>query len=292
MQGKPYRDFLYTTQEGLRLYARDYGERTAPKTPVICLPGLTRNSKDFDALAVFLSHERRVLCPDLRGRGRSEYVRSADAYTAQNEMMDTFDLMAAAGIHQAVFIGTSRGGIITILMAAYRPVALKAAILNDIGPVIEAKGLERIAGYAGTMETPATWDEAAVKLRMMNERDFPNVTGEEWRDYSRRTFATDEDGNPKMDYDPKIGTAMRKGLDAAKGELPNMWAQFKALSHVPVLALRGENSDILSADTLTQMEAEHPRFTPVTLPDQGHAPFLDSQAEFGAIMDFLKRQDL
>ena len=142
------------------------------------------------------------------------------------------------------------------------------------------------------METPATWDEAAVKLRMMNERDFPNVTGEEWRDYSRRTFATDEDGNPKMDYDPKIGTAMRKGLDAAKGELPNMWAQFKALSHVPVLALRGENSDILSADTLTQMEAEHPRFTPVTLPDQGHAPFLDSQAEFGAIMDFLKRQDL
>ena len=292
MQGTPYKDFLYTTQEGLRLYARDYGERTAPRTPVICLPGLTRNSKDFDALARFLSKDRRVLCPDLRGRGLSEYAGSADAYTAQNELIDTLDLMTAAGIHQAVFIGTSRGGIITMLMAAFRPGALKGAILNDIGPAIEAKGLERIAGYAGTMETPSSWDEAAVKLRLMNERDFPNVTGEEWRAYSRRTFTTDENGAPKMDYDPKIGTAMRKGMDAAKGELPDMWAQFKALSHVPVLAIRGENSDILSAGTLQKMAEEHPTLTAVTLPDQGHAPFLDSAAEFDIIAGFLDRHAL
>ncbi len=292
MQPTPYRDFLYTTQEGLRLYARDYGERTAPKTPVICLPGLTRNSKDFEALAGFLSQERRVLCPDLRGRGLSEYAGGVDAYTPQNELMDTLDLMTAAGIHQAVFIGTSRGGIITMLMAAFRPVALKAAILNDIGPEVEAKGLERIAGYAGTMETPSTWDEAAVKLRMMNERDFPNVTGGEWRAFSQRTFATDENGAPKMDYDPKIGTAMRKGLDAAKGELPDMWAQFKALAHVPVLALRGENSDVLSSNTLAKMAKEHPALTAVTLPDQGHAPFLDSEHEFSVISDFLERHAL
>ena len=160
-----HRDLFYTSQDGLKLYARDYGERTAPGTPVICLPGLTRNSKDFEPLAEHLSASRRVICPDLRGRGRSGYCDNWSDYTPAHEMMDTLDLMGAAGVGQAVFAGTSRGGLIIMALAAFRPNVIKAAILNDIGPEVEPKGIARIASYVGVTEIAKTWDEAAVKLR-------------------------------------------------------------------------------------------------------------------------------
>lgn len=278
----PCREFFYTSQDGLRLFASDYGARGGAHPPVICLPGLTRNSRDFETLARRLAATRRVLCPDFRGRGRSQYCESWNDYTPQNEMLDTFDLMGAAGIHQAVFIGTSRGGIVTMLMAAQRPNAVCGAVLNDIGPEIEIDGLKRIAGYAGVMEAPASWTEAAFRLRMMSERDFPTLTGDDWYEQARRTFA-EENGLPKIDYDSKIGVAMRKGLEAANGALPAMWPQFQALSHVPVLAVRGENSDILSAETLKLMEKRHSSFTSVTVKDRGHVPFLDEPEALAAL---------
>lgn len=192
----PYREIFYTSQDGLRLFARDYGERASPATPIICLPGLTRNSKDFETLAMHLSPHRRVICPDLRGRGRSGYCENWADYTPVHEMMDTLDLMGATGIAQAIFIGTSRGGLIAMAMAAFRPNVIKAVVLNDIGPEVNMKGIERIASYVGVMETPSTWDEAAVKLRLMNEREFPNLSSEDWRAFARRTFA-EENGAPK-----------------------------------------------------------------------------------------------
>lgn len=287
----PYRDLFYTSQDGLKLYARDYGERTAPGTPVICLPGLTRNSKDFEPLAEHLSARHRVLCPDFRGRGRSEYCDNWADYTPVHEMMDTLDLMGAAGIGHAIFIGTSRGGIVIMALAAFRPNVIKAAILNDVGPEVDMKGIARIAGYVGVMEKPATWDEAAVKLRVMNEREFPNLTSDEWRTFARRTFA-EEHGAPKFDYDPKIGTAMRKGLEASKGEVPTMWPQFGALAQMPLLVVRGENSDLLSADIVERMKGAHPAMKSVTAKDRGHAPFLDEPEVLAAIDDFIATQNL
>lgn len=283
-----YRELFYTSQDGLRLFAKDYGARVSRRLPVICLPGLTRNSKDFDALATRLSAARRVLCPDLRGRGRSQYCESWTEYTPQNEVLDIFDLMGAAGIHQAVFIGTSRGGIVTMLMAAQRPNAVRGAILNDIGPEIGIEGLKRIASYAGVMEAPGSWTEAAFRLRMMNERDFPTLTGEDWYQQARLTFA-EEGGLPKIDYDARIGTAMRKGLEAANGTLPDMWPQFKALGHVPLLVIRGENSDILSAETVKRMEKQHPQIAGATVKDRGHVPFLDEPESLAALDAFLER---
>ncbi|MCE9648907.1 MAG: alpha/beta hydrolase [Parvibaculum sp.] len=283
-----YRELFYTSQDGLRLFSRDYGQRGGKHLPVICLPGLTRNSKDFETLATRISATRRVLCPDLRGRGRSQYCESWSEYTPQNEMLDVFDLMGAAGIHQAVFIGTSRGGIVTMLMAAQRPNAVRGAVLNDIGPEVSIDGLKRIASYAGVMEAPASWTEAAFKLRMMNERDFPTLTGEDWYEQARRTFA-EEAGVPKIDYDGKIGLALRKGLEAANGALPAMWPQFKALGHVPALVIRGENSDILSADTVKRMEKEHAGLASVSIKDRGHVPFLDEPEAIGALDAFLER---
>ena len=286
-----YRELFYTSQDGLKLYARDYGDRTAPGTPVICLPGLTRNSKDFEPLAEHLSANRRVICPDLRGRGRSEYCDNWADYTPMHEMMDTLDLMGAAGVGQAVFVGTSRGGLIIMALAAFRPNVIKAAILNDIGPEVEPKGIARIAGYVGVMETPQTWDEAAVKLRMMNEREFPNLSADEWRIFARRTFA-EEHGAPKTDYDTKIGTAMRKGMEAAKGEIPTLWPQFKSLSQMPLLAVRGENSDILTAEIMVRMAEANPAMKSVVAKDRGHAPFLDEPEVLAAIDDFLASENL
>ncbi len=283
---RPPRDIFYTSQDGLRLYARDYGQRTAKAPPVICLPGLTRNSKDFDTLARHLARKHRVLCPDLRGRGRSQNCEKWTDYTPQAEMMDILDLMGATGIHQAIFVGTSRGGIITMLMAAHRPNALYGAVLNDIGPEISFNGLKRIASYVGIMETPPSWTEAAFKLRLMNEREFPTLTGDDWYDQARRTFA-EEAGAPKADYDPKIGIGLRKGLDAAKGAMPTMWAQFKALSHVPLLVIRGENSDILTAETVERMGREHSQLAHVTVKDRGHVPFLNEPEALSAIDAYL-----
>lgn len=283
-----YRDLFYTSQDGLKLYARDYGDRTAPGVPVICLPGLTRNSKDFAALAEHLAPKHRVLCADFRGRGRSAYCDNWADYTPAHEMMDTLDLMGAAGVGQAVFIGTSRGGIVTMALAAFRPNVIKAAVLNDIGPELEQRGIERIAGYVGVMEVPATWDEAAVKLRVMNEREFPSLTAEEWRAFSRRTFA-EEHGAPKLDYDPRIGTAMRKGMETTNGAVPTMWPQFAALAQKPVLVIRGENSDLLGAETVSRMEAAGPDISSATIKDRGHAPFLDEPEAIGAVDAFLAR---
>jgi pimeloyl-ACP methyl ester carboxylesterase len=281
-----WRDHFYTSQDGLRLYAREYGNRLASSPPVICLPGLTRNSKDFDALATRLSSTHHILCPDLRGRGRSQYCDNWTDYTPHAEMLDTLDLMASCGIRHAIFIGTSRGGIITMLMAAQRPNVVRGAILNDIGPEIEFNGLKRIASYAGIGEAPANWTEAAFKLRLMNEREFPNLTGDEWYDYARRTYA-EEAGVPKNDYDNKIGLALRKGLNAANGVMPAMWPQFKALGHVPTLVLRGENSDILSSETIVRMAKQHPKFKRMIIRNRGHVPFLDEPEAIMAIDAFL-----
>lgn len=285
-----YENIQYTSQAGLKLYARDYGSRQSPLTPVLCLPGLTRNSKDFHAIASHLAPHRRVVCPDFRGRGKSEYAERWSDYSADAEMRDTLDLLAVAGIHKVVALGTSRGGLVTLQMALQRPTLFKAAILNDIGPEIDPTGIKRIAGYAGKMLAPDSWNMAAILLRQMNDRYFPALTGDEWHAFARLSFR-DENGKPALDYDPQIGTGLRRALSLTRGNLPTMWREFKSLYHVPLLILRGEYSDLLSPDVAKRMVSEHPNAQLVTIPDQGHAPLLDETKSLTAIDAFLKQID-
>jgi len=283
-----FHDFYFTSQEGLRLYARDYGSRASKKTPILCLPGLTRNSKDFAALAEHLSTDRRVLCPDFRGRGKSDYAPGWTDYTPIAEMRDTFDLMAAAGIEHAILIGTSRGGVVAMNMGAHRPTAIKAVVMNDVGPEVDMAGITRIIGYAGKMEAPPNWDEAATALRQMNDRYFPNMPGEKWHAFAHMTFK-DEEGCPAMDYDPAIGVGLRRAAKLLRGNIPTMWKEFNTLTNIPLLLVRGENSDLLSKKTVEKMQSAHPTMELVTAKDRGHAPFLDEPEVITAIDGFLSR---
>ncbi len=285
-----YRDFYFTSQEGLRLYARDYGSRGSKKTPILCLPGLTRNSKDFASLAEHLSSDRRVLCPDFRGRGKSDYAPGWTSYTTIAEMRDTFDLMAAAGVEHAILIGTSRGGMVAMTMGAHRPTAIKAVVMNDVGPEIDMAGVTRIMGYAGKMTAPLSWNEAATTLRQMNDRHFPNMPGEKWHAFAHMTFK-DEDGHPAMDYDPAIGVGLRRAAKLMRGNMPTMWKEFNTLTHIPLLLVRGENSDLLTRETVDKMCEAHSGMSTVTAKDRGHAPFLDEPEVIRAIDTFISAHD-
>jgi len=269
------RDVTYYSSDGLQLYARDYGNRLHPWLPVVCLPGLTRNHRDFDDLATFLSthrhRPRRVVCFDYRGRGRSAWDKNADNYNPLREMNDVFDGMAALGISRAVAVGTSRGGIVAMLMGVARPAALAGIVLNDIGPKIEPLGLARLKTYVGRTPSPDDWDDAVRILRRLHGVQFTGLTDGQWMDFAHKTYR-EENGRPVADYDPALGRAF-DGVDFDE-PVPTMWQEFRALRSIPILAVRGANSDILSTSTLAAMAAEHPRFESIAVPGEGHPPLL------------------
>lgn len=256
--------------------------------PVLCLPGLTRNSRDFDTLARHLSsaaeHPRPVYCIDYRGRGKSDRDANWRNYTPYIEMLDTLQFMTINGIENAAIIGTSRGGIIAMLMAVMRPAAITACILNDIGPVIETAGLARIMGYVGKTPVPATWDDAARIVRTMNDQFFTDIPDEEWPAIARQIYA-DADGRPRSDYDNKLANTMEE-IDLSR-KPPEMWPQFCALSNAATLVLRGENSDLLSESTLQEMARRHPKLKTHTVPEQGHPPLLRDRQTIHLIETFL-----
>jgi pimeloyl-ACP methyl ester carboxylesterase len=285
-------EIRYTSNDGLTLYARHYHAPEARARPVVCLPGLTRNSADFHDLAMFLAHHpsrpREVYCPDYRGRGQSDYDPDWRNYSPLIEVLDVLDLMAIAGLDRAAIVGTSRGGIISMIMAAVRPNAMGALVLNDIGPVIETAGLARIMGYAGKIPLPGDWDEATELVRSMNKRFFTNLRDEEWGELARQFF-NESNGRPAPGYDPNLAKALSE-IDISQ-KIPTMWPQFEALKAVPVLVLRGENSDLLSARTVAEMADRHPRLASVTVHAQGHAPLLRDRFTIGIISDFLRETD-
>jgi len=290
--GRGWRDIHFASQDGLTLYARHYGEPVRGARPVICLPGLTRNSADFHDLAAFLashpSRPREVFCPDYRGRGKSDWDPDWRNYSPFIELLDVLDLMAIRGLHGAAVIGTSRGGIISMLMALMRPTALAALVLNDIGPEIETAGLARIMGYAGKIPLPVDWQEATDVVRSMNKRFFTHLGEDDWGELARQFFG-EENGRPAPGYDSKLGNALSE-IDISQ-KIPTMWTQFEALKNIPVLVLRGENSDLLSAKTVAEMAERHPRLASVTVHAQGHAPLLKDRFTIGIIADFLRETD-
>lgn len=290
--GQAFDEIVFTTRDGLRLYARRYPALagTMPRRPVVCLPGLTRNSRDFHDLATALaSHPetaRDVYTVDYRGRGLSEFDPDWRNYAVPIEMQDVLEFMVREELVAPGVVGTSRGGIIAMIMAAAQPAAVGPVVLNDIGPIIERTGLARISAYAGRMPLPGSWREAAKLVRDLNARAFPAIPEEDWEKVARQWF-NEHKGRPTPGYDNKLANA----LSVLDGPAPALWAQFEALKRVPLLVLRGEHSDILSAETVEEMRRRHRAFSAVTVRGQGHAPLLSDKPSVEVIRNFFAASD-
>jgi pimeloyl-ACP methyl ester carboxylesterase len=264
-----------TTADGLRLHARDYGSDLNAALPVICLPGLTRNSRDFHQLAIFLSRHpqfpRRVIALDYRGRGLSDWDDNKANYNIAVEAQDVLMLCDALNVPRAAFIGTSRGGLILHLIAVVKPELLAGVVLNDVGPVLEPAGLRHIQDYLSQARRPENFADAAEILRGLHGRDFPALSADDWREMAQAIYRQDS-SLIVSDFDPAIAEAMR-AADLSK-PLPDMWAQFEAMAVAPLMIVRGENSKLLSEETANKMLRRHPRAELLTASGQGHAPSL------------------
>ena len=264
-----------STADGLTLHARDYGSAHGDALLVICLPGLTRNSRDFHQLAIMLSSDPqspcRVLALDYRGRGLSDWDHNKANYSIAVEAQDVLALCETLGIHRAIFIGTSRGGLILHLTAVMKPELLAGVVLNDVGPVLEVEGLRHIQNYLGHARAPRDWDDAAAILQDLHGKAFPALDLEDWREMAEALYRRDGD-RIVSDFDPAIAEAII-AADLTK-PLPDMWAQFEAMRRVPLLVVRGENSTLLSEETVGEMVKRHPKSERITAAGQGHAPLL------------------
>lgn len=278
--------------DGLRLHVRSYPCRrevaAEPKLPVICLPGLARTAADFEVLATALAQDRLVIALDYRGRGQSDYDHDPANYAFQTEMADVLAVLTALDCTPAIFVGTSRGGILTMLLAAVRPTAIAGAVLNDIGPVIEPKGLMRIKGYIGKLPKPRSFEDGGEILRRLFDAQFPKLTAQDWLSAAHRSFR-EENGALVPTYDVKLAKTM-EGIDF-EHPFPPLWAQFDALRNVPVMVIRGVNSDILSAATVETMREHHAGLETLEVPDQGHTPLLVEDDVTAKIAAFIARCD-
>ncbi|QRM54808.1 alpha/beta hydrolase [Sinorhizobium sp. BG8] len=265
----------FVTQDGLRLYTRDYqaNGRAAQGVPVICLAGLTRNSRDFQQFALMLSRDesapRRVITIDSRGRGNSAWDENKSNYNIAVECGDVIAICDSLGIERAAFIGTSRGGLLLHLLAAARPGLISGLVLNDIGPVIENEGMAKIRDYLNASQPIDDWDGAVAALRRIHERNFPALSDRDWLDMAQAIYA-EKDGAVAADYDPAIAAQLLT-LDLSQ-PLPTLWPQFEGLSNLPVLAIRGEHSELLSEATFADMAQRHRGLVRLTAAGQGHAP--------------------
>lgn len=281
-----YRSHFISASDGLKLYVREYGDALSSRTPILCLAGLTRNSQDFSVLAEALAARgHRVIAPDYRGRGRSDRDPDPARYDIPVELDDVFAVCAALGVDQAVIIGTSRGGLLAMAMGAAKPEFLRAIVLNDVGPILEIEGLRKIAAYVGKIKPPASWDDAIATVKALQGEAFPALNDEDWRALAEGSFVESE-GRLISSYDPALMNGLAK-LDLSK-PLPPLWVYFDAIAHVPVLALRGEFSWLLSQETFDAMATRHPNLTPVLVPGQGHAPLLRDALSIDAITRFLE----
>jgi pimeloyl-ACP methyl ester carboxylesterase len=280
-----FEEKFFKSRDGLQIYFRDYEGDTA-KAPVLCLHGLTRNSRDFAALAGHIAPARRVIVPDQRGRGRSQYDAQWMNYHPGTYVEDVWALLSELSIQRVVVVGTSLGGLMAMLMAATRPQMLAGVVLNDIGPEIDPVGVARIQSYAGRLPPVRNWDDAAAQMKMTFGLAFPEYDEQQWRDFARKSFDEDEAGVPRLAADPRIGDAVR-AIPAPPGIAQAMWLAFGQLRNLPALALRGATSDLLSAATFERMQQEVPSLIAVTVPNRGHAPQLDEPASLRAIDAFL-----
>lgn len=276
-----FREHVYGAQDGLRLYFRDYGTRRRSRLPVLCLPGFTRNCKDFDDLARHLGRERRVLCPDYRGRGRSSHDPNWRNYAPRVILDDVRHLLAVANVHHLVVIGTSFGGALAAALAVVMPSAVRGAIINDMGPELNRTNLDRMLKHVGDDTPMPDWPTAVQRLRTALP-GLPAFSEEDWLKAARNTYR-EVNGQLRPDWDTAIARLVPNMVD----ESVDLWALFRALARVPILAVRGAKSEILSADALDRMAGALPGLIPVTVPEVGHAPDLAAKNVQGKVDGYL-----
>jgi pimeloyl-ACP methyl ester carboxylesterase len=280
---------FWSSADGLRLHYRDHAcpeADAAGRPPLLCLPGLTRNARDFENLADRLSGRWRLICPDMRGRGDSAYARDPASYTPLQYVEDVEALIAELGLTRIVAVGVSLGGLMSAILAIKHPGLIAGAVIDDIGPVIEADGLARIVEYVGQGRSFPTWMHAARALEEVQAQCHPNFTLDDWLAMAKRVMTVGQNGRIVFDYDMKIAEAFSQRGDSPKVEL---WPAFEALATGPVLVLRGELSDLLSPETHAEMGQRIAGATLVTVPGVGHAPTLDEPESVAAIDSLLAR---
>jgi pimeloyl-ACP methyl ester carboxylesterase len=282
-----YTEHVFTAADGTPLHARDYGS-AGGLTPAVCLPGLTRNAKDFETIAPELAQQRRVVALDFRGRGRSGRADPA-TYRPDQEVADTLHVLDQLGIRRFAIVGTSRGGIVAMVMAARALERMAGVLFNDIGPRIDKAGLLRIRSYLGSDPEFAGWDEAIASLKSTTP-GFPDLSEADWIAFARRLYR-DEAGRPRADYDPALGNNFPSEDDITAGKVPELWPLFEMLAPLPCLVLRGEHSDLLSDDTVAEMLKRHPKLAAATVPARGHVPFLDEPVSRAAMARWLAAVD-
>ena len=278
-------DHFVKSHDGLQLYCREYGrqhQRPGAVT-VLCLPGLTRNSRDFYRLGISLSSTHRVLTPDFRGRGRSAYDPIWQNYQPATYAQDVITTAQLLQADRLFIIGTSLGGLVTMVVAAMRPRLLAGVVLNDIGPDVDPAGLQRIASYVGKLPPVSSWAEAAAQAKRVNGHALPDLSDDDWMHFAQCTYRNNANGRPLPDMDPGIAEALRV---APTGPV-DLWPLFEALAKVPTLLIRGGHSDILSQATLEDMRAVKPDLRVLVVPGRGHAPTLDEPLCRSAIRSLL-----
>lgn len=284
--------FYESFDKRLRLFARDYGTHmgAAPEAKaVILMHGLTRNSADFEVLAAHLARRFRVIVPDQRGRGLSQWDSDPTQYQPLVYSQDMWALLAHLGLERVSLIGTSMGGLMSMIMGAMAPQRIRGIVLNDVGPELDPSGLERIAGYVGKGGPVTNWDEAAKACALVNQQAFPEFKHHDWLAFAKRTYVENAQGQPVANYDPMIAVSMQ-GQDKPTVP-PNLWSLWAQLSQIPMVVVRGELSDLLSAETVRKMQKSHPNLKAITVRHRGHAPMLDEGEAITAIDAFMTVQE-
>ena len=276
-----------TAPDGLTLHVRRYGSRVASALPVVCLPGLARTAADFDPLAAALADDpakpRLVLALDYRGHGQSKYDRNPDNYALPVALTDLSAVLIALELAPAIFVGTSYGGLLAMMLAVLRPTAIAGVILNDIGPVVEPHGLVRLKGYIGKLPIPRNFEEGGEILRWLFEAQFPKLARQDWIAFAQRTWR-EHGGRLLPDYDPKLAQTLQ-GADMQHP--PTLWTHFDALARVPLMVIRGAKSDMLASSTLDAMLSRRRELQIALVPDQGHPPLLTDPKLIRRIVAFV-----
>jgi len=273
----------FRSRDGLRLYYRDYpGDPN--KAPILYLPGLTRNSSDFDRSASHIAPTRRVICADQRGRGRSQYDINWLNYHPAMYVDDMWMLLRELGIDRVIVVGTSLGGVMAMVMASMRPQQLAAVVMNDVGPELNIIGSQRIQSYVGRIHHVSSWADAVEHVRQTFANVYPDLTESRWKEFALNSFEEEADGRVRYAYDPKIAELMRM---LPYGLMPPMWYAYASLRRIPTLAIRGELSDLLSPQVFDRMRREKPDLLQLSVPNRGHAPLLHEPICRDAIDAFL-----
>ncbi len=285
MTQQNWRDVYFTSDDDLKLFARDYGPQESEQVPVLCLAGLTRNSKDFHHVATRLAQThnqpRRVIAPDYRGRGLSDYAEDWQTYQPHVEMADAIKLLDHLGIEKFGIIGTSRGGLISMVMGQAIKDRLTGVVLNDIGPVLEDEGLIRIANAINERTLHADWDEVADGLKKYS-KGFAGLSDADWLEFAQNLYR-EKDGKIEADYDFNLTKTFPSAEFIRSGRIPDAWDLFATFKGLPIGLVRGENSDLLSVETVERMAQMHDGLVVATVPDRAHVPFLDEAEAVGVI---------